>query len=347
MKKYLSFFLFFILLSVSLVSCTKKPGETSGESDKKSAGDTHHNQTKKINDVSSDERVFFGRYDGKKIIIDDYYKYSSNEKLMDSTGAGYDLYGGDLKAIIGKYGKSDEQTPEYFFDDFKPEFEKYTSFKTGDKIYISGSGGVFPAQISGYYINMDDMIGAGTIFYAAVNPPKEMKLEDNEIVVCTYNSNMSALNRKGVTNQSIIDEFKGYVMPKLKGVTVSEYNDKGEPKTKQLEKISNEDIKIFEGSFTGKDKNEFLVSVRLQNDFTNFTSLVYVMDGEGKVISEFVPLAVNNFTFSLAEGIIDINGDGVFEVITYDGYYEGGGYSLNKYNGGLWKTLTTGFVFGV
>jgi hypothetical protein len=158
---------------------------------------------------------------------------------------------------------------------------------------------------------------------------------------------MSAVNRKGVTNQTIIDDFKKLVMPKLKGVAISEYNDKGEPRTVPLTKISNEDIKIFEGSFTGKGKGEFLVSIRIYNDFTNFTSFIYIMDAEGKVISEFIPLAVNNFTFSMAEGVVDMNGDGVLEVITYDGYYEGGGYNLNKYNGGLWKALTTGFVFGV
>lgn len=347
MKKYFLFFLSFLLLSVSLTACTKKAGDTSGANDKKTAGDTPVNNSKKINDVSSDERVFFGRYDGKKIIIDDYYKFSANEKLSDSTGYGYELYGSKLKEVIAKYATYNENFPDYYFSEYKPEFAEYTSFKIGDKIYLSGTSGVYPAEVSGYYVNMDDMVGAGTIFYAVVMPPKEMKLDEYEVVVCSYNSSISAVNRKGFTNQGIIDEFKGYIMPKLKGVTVSEYNDKGEAKTVPLKKISNEDIKIFEGSFTGKDKNEFLVSVRLQNDFTNFTSLVYVMDAEGKVISEFMPLAVNNFTFSMAEGVVDMNGDGVLEVITYDGYYEGGGYNLNKYNGGLWKTLTTGFVFGV
>lgn len=347
MKKYISYIICLLVLSGSVISCTKKSDDT-GKNDKttkqEEQGDVSQNKSagRTISDT-----VFFGRWDGKRIIVDDYYKYNSNESLRDSTGEGYDKYGSSLKEIIGKYQKYDEQKAEYYFDDYKPEFAGYTSFKKSDKVYVSASSGVYTAEVTGYYINMDDMIGAGTIFYAVVTPTAGAKFDDNEIVVCSFNNNMSAVNRKGVTNQTIIDDFKKLVMPILKGVMVSEYNDKGEAKTVPLAKISNDDIKIFEGSFTGKGKSEFLVSVRLQNDFTNFTSFIYVMDAEGKVISEFIPLAVNNFTFSMAEGVIDMNGDGTLEVITYDGYYEGGAYNLNKYNGGLWKTLTTGFVFGV
>mgnify|MGYP001214778941 CR=1 FL=1 len=332
------------MLTGSAVSCTKKNDDT-GKNDKtQQTGEVSQNKSagRQVSDT-----VFFGRWDGKRVIVDDYYKYNSNESLRDSTGEGYDKYGSRLKDIIGKYQKYDEKQVEYFFDDFKPEFADYTSFKKSDKVYISASSGVYTAEVTGYYINMDDMIGAGTIFYAMVTPTAGAKFDENEIVVCSFNNNMSAVNRKGVTNQTVIDDFKKLVMPKLKGVTVSEYNDKGEQKTVPLTKIQNEDIKIFEGSFTAKGKNEFLVSVRLYNDFTSFTSFIYVMDTEGKVISEFISLAVNNFTFSMAEGVIDMNGDGLLDVITYDGYYEGGAYNLNKYNGGLWKTLTTGFVFGV
>jgi hypothetical protein len=43
----------------------------------------------------------------------------------------------------------------------------------------------------------------------------------------------------------------------------------------------------------------------------------------------------------------DFNGDGIIEIITNDGYYEGGGYNFHKFESGKFKTLTSGFVFGV
>ncbi len=340
----------FILIFTALfiftsVSCSKKQDENS--STQKLSPDTPLTTKKKDDRTSLNEPVCFGRWDGKKIIVDDYSKYSANEKLMDSTGMGYELYGNDLKAVIGKYQKYDEQKYEYFFDDYKPEFEKYTSFKIGDKIYISASSGVYETEVKGYYINLDDMIGAGTIFYAVLNPPPAAKFGENEIVVCSFNSSMKPVNRKGITNRDIQSQFKAFILPKLKGIKKTEYDDKGRESVKPVTGLNDEEFRLFEGNFTGSGGNEFLVSVNLRNDFTNFTSLIFVMDGEGKILSEMTTLAANSFTFSQAEGITDINGDGVMEIITYDGYYEGGGYNLHKYSGGLYKTITTGFVFGV
>ncbi len=344
---YLAFSLFCIII----ISCSKNTGQK--ESGERTITDS---SSKKQGEMSSktggidrpvSDTVFFGRWDGKRLILEDYYKYAENEKKMEQNPESYDLYGDKLMELVKKYSTYDEKNPEYSFKEFKPEFAQYTSLKIGDKVYVSGRSGVYAAEVSGYYLNFDDMIGAGAVFYAELRLPQEASIQDDEIVVCSFNNNMKAVTPGGVTSQDVLDKFKSYLLPKLKGVKVTEYDDKGKETTKTLNKLSNEEVKVFKGNFTSSGNEEYLVSVLLRNDFTNFTSAVFIMNSDGKALAELSPLAVNNFTFSQPEMTVDFNGDGVLEIITNDGYYEGGGYNFHKFENGKFKTLTTGFMFGV
>ena len=350
MKKFLVY-LAVSLFCINVFSCSKNSGQK--ESGDKTVSDS---SSKKQGELSSktvgvdrqvSDTVFFGRWDGKRLILEDNYKYAENEKKMEQNPESYDLYGDKLKEIVKKYSKYDEQNPEYSFKEFKPEFTQYTTLKIGDKVYVSAKSGVYAAEVSGYYVNFDDLIGAGAVFYAELRLPHEASLENDEIVVCSFNNNMKAVTAGGVTSQDVLDKFKAYLLPRLKGVKVTVYDDKGNESIKPIDKLANEDIKVFKGNFTSSGSDEYLVSVLLRNDFTNFTSAVYVMNGDGKILAELAPLAANNFTFSQPEMTVDFNGDGIIEIITNDGYYEGGGYNFHKFESGKFKTLTTGFVFGV
>ena len=346
----ISVLLLFIMLSSA--SCTKKSGETlktdsissdkNSQTEKKSTGENSGNQT-----VSNDS-VFFGQWNGKKLIIEDFYRYSELEKkFTDAEGKGYDGYTDKLKAIVNKYSKFNEQVPEYYFTEFKEEFAPFTSLRPGRKIYVSAKGGVFTTQITGYLINFDDMIGSGVIFYAVADMPHDITLEERDLTIISFNSSMSKTEFTGVTDQALLDKFKSYIMPKLKDVMIYDYDAKGKEISSKLKEIRNEEIKIFKGNFTGKDNNEYLVGVNIRNNATNFSSAIWVMDENGKLIREFKPLETNSFTFGELNCVMDYNGDGVLEVITNDGYYEGGGYNFHKFSGGEFKTITTGFIFGV
>ncbi len=356
-------FLTICLISFTIIwapSCTKKPGENTGKdslktttgekSGDKSTGDkTEGNKTEgnKTTQPAIDS-FFFGQWAGKKILVDDNYKYAENEKNMTSKeGSDYFAYGEKLKGVINKFQKYDEKNPEYSFTEYKEDFAPYTSLKQGRKMYAATTSGVYPMEVNGYLINMDDMIGSGKIFYATAPSPSGAKLEEREIMLFSYNSNMTKLS-KPLTEQSTIDKFAGYVMPKLKGITIMHYDEKtGKENKQKLEKLTPEDIKVFKGSFTGAGKNEYLVGVKFNNEATSFTSASWVMDEGGKVIAEFSPFSKDNFTFSELYLTGDFNGDGIDEIITSDGYYEGGAYNLNRYVDGHFILLTTGFMFGV
>jgi hypothetical protein len=218
----------------------------------------------------------------------------------------------------------------------------------GTRIYVSTKNGVYPVTINGYYINLDDLVGAGTVFYAAADMPHEASMDEREIVVCSFNPNTTTVSGNPVTDQAIIDKFTAYVKPKLKNVKIKEYDEtKQKEVERKFDKLSAEDIKIFKGSFSQKGANEYLVGVTLRNDFTNFTSFIYIMDESGKIIKEVEPMKENDFVYSKPYSVIDFNGDGVWEIITDDGYYEGNGYNFRKYDGRDFKAIANGFVFGV
>lgn len=340
MAKYIIIYGLAVCVTIS-VSCTKKSDETgkidsvkTTTGEKTTAGDKHQ--------TAVSDTAFFWQWNGKKLILEDFYKYSENEKTD------YFEYGDKMKQLVKKYDKYSEQKPDYYFAEFKEDFAPYTSLKPGRKIYISTAGGVFPVEVNGYYINLDDMIGGGAIFYAAADVPSGASFSEYEAGIGTYNTNMTKSDTNIVKDQGVLDKYKSVLMPMLKGVTLSEYDEKTNKEVKKkLENLKNEDIKIFKGSFTAAGKDEYLVSVKFYNDPTNFTNGVWIMDESGKILNEVSPLVKNNFTYSEPYRTVDFNGDGILEIITNDGYYEGGGYNLLKLKGGKFEIITTGFLFGV
>jgi hypothetical protein len=326
---------------VTCVSCGKKEN-TSG------TGDTNNTFTK-VEPVKTSDTVFFGEWNGKQIIIEDNYKFAENEKNAsnDPKANSYDMYGEKLKDILKKLGVYKESKYEYYIEEQVPEFLGYSNLKIGDKIFISSAGGVYPAEVNGYYINFDDIIGSGAIFYATAEKPIDADLASKELVVVSYNNNMSKSNVLGISEQPVKDKFKSFVLPLFKDVKVTEYNDAGKEINRKVDSIRNDEIKIFKGNFTGTGSHEYLTGVTIRDGSTHFTSAIFIIDESGKIIKELSKLEVRGFTYSTPYMTVDMNGDGILEIITNDGYYEGGGYNFHRFKDGEFKPVTSGFIFGV
>jgi hypothetical protein len=340
MRKQPAAYLFCFLLVIS-VSCGKKENSSG-------SGDTNNTFTK-VESVRTSDTVFLGEWNGKQIIIEDNYKFAENEKNAsnDPKANSYDMYGEKLKDILRKLGVYKESKYEYYIEEQVPEFSGYTNLKIGDRIFISSAGGVHSAEINGFYINLDDMIGAGAIFYATADKPVDAKLDSKELVVVSFNNNMSKTNVLGVNEQPVIDKFKLFMLPVLKDVRVTDYNDAGDEINRKIDSLRNDEIKIFKGNFTGTGNNEYLSGVTIRDGATHFTSAIFIMDESGQIIMEMNKLEVKGFTFGMPYMTVDTNGDGIHEVITYDGYYEGGGYNFHRFKDGEFKPVTSGFMFGV
>lgn len=299
------------------------------------------------------EKYYFALFNGKAVIAEDYEKFKGLETGFNTSpedyGKGYDELGGDFTALVKKYSEYKEDVHEYYFNEYHDEFSRYSALTPGDILFVSSDKGVFAGEVSGYYINLDDMIGGGCVFYAVLEMKQNIEFKEYEIMLCSGENNISRLDRTGGTDEKLRDKFKDYLMPLLKNVMITDYSSE-KPDSVKLKTLKADELIVFKGNFTGTNgagSGEYLVNVLVRNDFTAFTSLLYVMDENGKVIKELSPLAINEFYFAALYAVVDLNGNGIQEIITNDGYYEGEAYNLFKFENGEFILITSGFLFGV
>ena len=307
----------------------------------------------------SQQPVYFAQSIGNKgIILEDHITFHNNLDTWGKSqyGFNYEAYSNYMKDIVKKYGTYSDSVREYSFTDYKPEFAKLTDIKPGDRFYFSTEKDIYLSKVTGYYMRLDDEIGGGNIFYALLKTPKEsnekdVSFDDYELLVATKNGNMSKLNHTGITNSAEIQKFKKTLMPLLKKVEVTDMGDK--KVWKKMTSISDDDLKIFKAPLTNAvDANGNLIDLYLVSfckalSFDDFASGIWIMDSKGKVLKEFSKLKEKDFNYTKVTSIVDTDGDGVYEIITTDGYYEGSGVGLWKYNKDHFDYIASGFAFGV
>lgn len=291
--------------------------------------------------IKSQDIHFYG------FIIEDHIAYKQN---IDNWGKGdfgiiYENYINYIKDIVKKYSSYNDTVREYYIEDWKDEFSKLTNIKPNDRLFISAPDRIYEANIEGYYINIDDEIGGGILFYPAAEYLPRGLVPDYDILVCSPQVLDSKINLSGITDKKTLDKFKSKLLPMLKNVKYSEWELDNEI-WKEVRSITDDEIKIFKGNFTGKN-NQYLVSYTKRLSFDSYASAVLIMDENGKVILEPSQLIKSDFMYLTALGIADCNNDGILELIIEIGYYEGRGYELWKYTKDGHFTIASGFNFGV
>ena len=331
MKKFTAY-LFLIYFFLSSIACTKINKESIG-----SASDTGH------------DTVYIGLTGDLGIYVEDHVTpklFTDFFGWDTATGEGYEKYVNYCREVAQKYTRTMEKTNKFVFDDYEKEFEKLTNLKIGDKLFVSFSGGVFPGEVYKYVFDFEDEIGAGNIFYPVLNIPTNQIIPSNEIVVVSGYSNMSAIDRTGEKDRAVVDHFKDILLPMLKDVVAMDYIDDKEIKNK-VTSIDDEEIKVFKGDFTGSNKDEYAVCYWKQLSFDKFASAIFIMNYEGEILNKHFKLREGDFQYVRVAGIVDYNGDGIYELIIEDGYYEGGGTGLYELIDNDYKMIAYGFYFGV
>ena len=298
---------------------------------------------------STDDTVYIGMTRELGVYVEDYVtpkKFTDFFGWDTVSGTGYEKYIDYCREMVRKYDKTMKKTNEYTFREYEDGFNKLTNLKIGDKLYVSLTNGVFSGDVDKYVFDFEDEIGAGNIFYPVLNMPTTQVIPSNEIVIVSGYSNMSEINKEGITERSTIVHFKEIMLPYLKNVVATDYIDDEEIKNK-VESIDDEEIKVFKGNFTGKGENEYVVSYWRRLSFDTFATAIFVMNYDGEIINKHFDLREKDFTYIRLDAIVDYNGDGVYELIIADGYYEGGGTGLYRLSNNEYKPVAYGFYFGV
>jgi len=241
-------------------------------------------------------------------------------------------------AIIKKFGGANAHN--FHFNTYKTDFSFLTKMSIGEILYLSTEDGVFGTKVTGYKI---DMPVVGYEFYPILERPSSaVYLEshwDKNIYVCSKNSSISPI--KYTTNNETLSEnaIKKTLKSFQKKISIDNQSESGI--------YSEPEIRILSGNFLNSGEIEFAVSFVEQVSFEGFAGGIVIMNANGEIIKEMFELKPSDFYFNRIVGIIDVNGDGIEEILLENGYYEGHGYELWKYSAPSFLKIASGFYWGV
>ena len=297
--------------------------------------------------VSAQEIVYFAKpIDSRGFMIEDHLSFNKNIDYWGMTeyGIDYEKYISYVKDIVKKYASYNDTVREYYIEGWKDEFSHLTDIKPGSRFYISTKDKVWNAEVKSYYINLDDEIYGGVMFYPFADYRARMMMPDYDIVVCSPENKITGIDENGISDKKISNKIKSVLLPMVKNLTYTDWEGDTETKHK-VTSIADDEVKIFKGNFTGKN-NEYLVSYTKRLNFDTFASAVFIMNKDGKIINTPSELR-SDFTYTKSTGTIDTDGDGMLEIIIESGYYEGAGYELWKYSKEGFIPIANGFNWGV
>ena len=231
--------------------------------------------------------------------------------------------------------------------DYNDNLNELTDIPFNKELYLASSNSISKAKIYGYYFSCcDDYVGAE--FYPLVATETEYYYNYNDydnfneyayldrLFIVTDNPNISKI---------IIEEVSDLSIHSNAYKAVKKYRDRLTFIETKFFKPQ-EEMKVFGGYFTSKNEYQYLISCRYRTEFDVYSSGIFIMDKEGIIIKTVIAFRPNEFDYYHALGIVDVNGDGIFEILLECGYHEGGGYELWGSHSGNYRKITSGFFYG-
>lgn len=295
--------------------------------------------------ASSQEKVYFaGKAGAWGFMIEDHITYKNNIDYWGKSeyGIDFDKYTSYVRDIVKKYSSYNDTIREYYIEGWKDEFSHFTDIKPGTKFYISSEDNVVEAKVTGYYINLDDEIYGGVMLYPMAY--YSGGVPEYSVLVCSESKKIGKTVNKSIKDKGIIKDIKSALLPLVKGITYTEWEEGKEIRHK-VKSIADDEITVFK-LHSKKQDEEYLVSYTKRLNFDNFASFIFITDEDGEIKTKLSDLT-SGFTYSKSIGIVDTDGDGMYEIIIESGYYEGAGFELWKKTKDGYIPVANGFNWGV
>ncbi|MFZ1321509.1 MAG: hypothetical protein WAT71_08140 [Ignavibacteria bacterium] len=272
--------------------------------------------------------VYFGIIDQENdshILLDENLDYSEFGKYFSSEYAG---------KLIQKHSNSTDFLYNFYeyFEDFKP----LTKLLFGTKFFVSSEYSVSNSNVIGYRItsNYEDPINCMPILQIDNSQLIWNKEKySRNIVVCSVDNNISKINYN--TSDNLI--AFSYAMKEINKLLTRDDD--------WFKYHYQKNVNIIEGNFT-KFESEILVSYSVQIDEMKFNSGIFLLDTQGNFIDFVKEFLNDDYNYNIVIGTIDLENDGILEILVETGYYEGSGYELWSYKENKFVKICNGLYYG-
>lgn len=273
--------------------------------------------------------------------------FKNQLEIVVDEGKSFKEYGDNfleyyIKKLLEKYPSAKQRYYSYsIVDEYNDDFKPLTDIPFNTELFLSSSIGVFKAKVYSYYFSCcHDIMPVD--FFPLLSLQSEGTIltdlkNDGRLLILTNNPKVSEIN---------------YIEEQDLNITSIAYKSMNKYRSKIQVKETNyfkpeEKITIFKGNFTTKNEFQYLVSYLYHTSFDAYSSGVFIMNSNGDILKCVIDFSYNQFMYNLAFGTVDVDGDGIQEIIVENGYYEGEGYELWGFKAGKYVKITNGFFCGV
>jgi len=303
-----------------------------------------------INLVYADDKVYIGMTNTSNTVLLEDNSFSYNESLWQKDEYGY-TYQNYIEFIINFTEKNPGETDtngNLTYWKYYPEFEKLTDIRIGDKYYVSTFTGVYEATVTGYVIHPDDSYINSNMFYVLLDVKNDKPLETGKEAIISTFAYITILRGEGKKETEQHNKGLDVIRNNTIGKKFISLDEEGNNEIKkEFTDFNNNDFRIFKGSFTETDTEQFFANFSQRFSFMYYINTSYIINNNGEIIFKVLEAEDKDFNYYIVKGIIDIDKDGIDEVLIDIGYYEGTGLFLHKYSGNGYKIIAEGFIAGV